>query len=220
MAEILSLMQEVQQVVRRCPEPTLVHAYLRAAREFCRETRWLRRNLEVETVEGTQQYALTPSTGEDALLEVIGLRAAKGEALETPFSTWPINPGDPTMWNPAIQDGYPKEFAYLPEATVNVFPVPDRAYLLTFTVVCQPKIEFEGYPLAALPDDLVRKWDRVFSAGAIDYLMSIDGQPWSKPERDRRPYALKFRAGINDGRNDEQRAYNGGSAMTRIRRLF
>ncbi len=220
MAEILSLMQEVQQVVRRCPEPTLVHAYLRAARQFCRETRWLRRNLDIETVASTQQYVLAPSTGGDDVLEVIGVRAAKCESIDTPISSWPINPGDPTQWNPAIGEGYPVEFAYLPEAQVNVWPVPNKAYTMTFTVICQPKFALEDYPMTELPDDLVRKWDRVFAAGAIEYLLSIPGQPWSNLQASAQVYAARFRAGINDGRNDEQRAYNGGTTMQRIRRLF
>jgi len=221
MAEILRLMQEVQQVVRRCPEPTLVAAYVRAARQFCRETRWLRRNLEIPTVQGVNEYALAPTTGDDAQLEVIGIRAAIGQSTTDPVQTWPINPGDPTMWNPSIQEGYPVEYAYMPEARVAVWNVPDaRPYLMTSTVTVQPKLEYADYPMTYLPDDLVRKWDRVFSAGAIEYLMSIPGQPWSNLEAARKVYAPQFRAGINDGRNDEQRAYNAGSTMGRIRRLF
>jgi len=220
MAEILSLMQEVQQVVRRCPEPTLVAAYVRAARQFCRETRWLRRNLEITTEQGVDQYDLALTSGDDAQLEVIGVRAAICQSLSTPEKTWPMNPGDPTMWNPAIQQGYPIEFAYIPEGTVSVWNVPDEPYLMTYTVVCQPKLEYSGYPMSYLPDDLVRKWDRVFSAGALQYLLTLPAQPWSNPVLAAQMYAPQFRAGINDARNDEQRAYNGGTAMTRIRRLF
>lgn len=211
---VVDLLQDVAQVVRRCPNPTLVHAYVRAARQFCTESRWLRRELSLPTVAGTRQYELEPETP-DPLLEILGVRVVTAAATVPPLGTWPVNPGDPMGWNANVQDGRPRAYCYVPEAQIALFPAPDAVYTLTVTLECAPlKAATE------LPEDLLVKWDRAFADGATEYLLNLPGQPWSNPALARQKYGMAFRAAINNARGDVQRAYNTGTSMARIRRLF
>jgi hypothetical protein len=212
MAEIVTLLQNVAQVVRRAPEPTLVHAYLRAARKFCLESRWLRRELAVTTIAGDSLYDLVQSGQDDPLLEIINVRVITITNLAGERQR--IDPSDPVTWNPAVDDGQPQTWAYVPESQVALYPTPEAVYTLTVTAQCQPLRDAEE-----LPDDLLRKWDRALDDGALAYLLGLGGQAWTNPAGARQ-HAIAFQAAINNARADEQRGYNTGTVMARIRRLF
>lgn len=213
MAEIVTLLQRVAQQVRRCPEPTLIQAYRDAARQFCLESRWLRRTLDpISTDANVDRYDLVPGTA-DPMLEVISVRTIVATGGD-PLSSWRLGPSDPTAWNPSVQAGAPQTYAYVPESQIDVFPVPDGSYTLTATVCCQPLFD-----AVELPDDLLRKWDRQLAAGALAYLYEIPGQAWSNPQMGR-VNRITFQAAINNAKGDEQRAYNMGTSMARIPRLF
>lgn len=212
MAEIVDLLQNVAQKVRRCPEPTLVHAYREAARKFCLESRWLRRELTVVTAADEPQYDLVETGQDDPLLEIINVRVITIAGADG--NTRRINPSDPMGWDPGTDPGMPLTWCYVPEQEIQLFPTPDGVYTLTVTVEVQPLIDVE-----ALPDDLLRKWDRNLSDGALAYLYDIAGQPWSN-QRLADKSATKFQAAINNAKADQQRAYNTGTSMARIRRLF
>lgn len=217
MAEIVTLLPRVAQVVRRCPEPMLVQAYRDAARKFCVESRWLRRELAFDSVAGTDEYDIGVGTGdEDNLLEIIGIRAMTGATSVAPVQQWRLSPTDPTTWNPQVAstDGRPYTYTYMPESSVVFFPVPDAAYAFTVTLQVQPRTDVEE-----LPDDLLRKWDRSLADGALAYLLGVPGQAWSNPNA-AVLYARNFQAAINNAKADEQRSYNTGTSMARIRNLF
>lgn len=211
MATIVSGMQRVAQKIRRCPEPTLVKAIRDAAREFCRHTQWLRRELEIATEADVAQYDLITDTA-DAMLEIIGVRVVTIESAST-RKRW-INPSDPMSWNPGAEPGAPSTWTYVPESQVALWPTPDDVYTLTCTVICQPLDDTEE-----LPDDLLRKWDQTLSAGALAYLLSLPKEDWSNPNEGLVQRRM-FLAGINDARNDVSRGYNTGTVMVRIPRLF
>jgi hypothetical protein len=211
MAEIADLLQEVAQKARKCPTPTLVHAYRQAARKFCNQSKWLRRELEIATVAAEPQYDLVPDTG-DAMLEVIGVRVLT--VINPATENYRANPSDPMGWNPAMPPGAPQTWCYVPESEIAVFPTPDNVYTLVCTVECQPLVD-----AVELPDDLLRKWDQALSAGALAYLLNIHGQPWYDP-RMARENAIAFQAEISNAKANVARAYNTGTVMARIRRLF
>ena len=48
MALVINLIRDVAQKIRPCPRETMLNAYVRAARQFCGETRWYRANLDAE----------------------------------------------------------------------------------------------------------------------------------------------------------------------------
>jgi hypothetical protein len=212
MAEIVTLLQNVAQIVRRAPEPTLVHAYLRAARKFCLESRWLRRELTLTTISGDNLYDLVQSGLDDPLLEIVNIRVIT--ITDTDGSRRRIDPSDPVTWNPSISPGAPQTWAYVPESQVALYPTPNGAFTLTITAQCQPLLGVEE-----LPDDLLRKWDRALDDGALAYLLELPNQPWTSPALARQ-HAIAFQAAINNARADEQRGYNTGTVMARIRRLF
>lgn len=213
MAEILSLLQDAAQVARRCPNPTLSRAYLRAAQKFCTESRWLRRTVEVDTEGGLSLYTLDlPSA--DQVLEIIGTRLIRVTSSTAPLNTWTIRPSDPTTWCVNQARGKPRTYGYQPESQVELLPTPDDVYQLAVIAQCTPVRD-----AIELPDDLLTKWDRALTDGALAYLLNLPDQPWSNPNLARN-YAVAFQAAINNAKADEQRAYNTGTVMARIRRLF
>jgi hypothetical protein len=212
MAEIVDLLQNVAQKIRRAPEPTLVHAYREAARKFCVESHWLRRETPVLTEADVPQYDLVETGMDDPLLEIIGVRVIT--IAGTGMASRRINPSDPMGWDPSTEPGAPVTWCYIPEQLVNLFPTPDAVYTLTVTLEVQPLVDAES-----LPDDLLRKWDRALSQGALAYLYDLHGQPWYNPQLARKNELL-FQAAINNAKADVQRAYNTGTVMARIRRLF
>ncbi len=207
---VFDQLQDVAQVVRRCPNPTLVAAYVRAARKFCTETRWLRREVVGVTVAGTRQYSL----GSDDDLDIVGIRAMTG-ASSTPNQSWPLTPADPTGWNSNAQPGMPRQYCYVPEGQFAVHVPPDAAYTLTVTVEVAPK---KG--TTVLPEELLVKWDRGIADGATEYLLNLPQQPWSNPALAAQKYGRQMQAAINNARGEVQRAFNTGTSMARIPRRF
>lgn len=204
---VLDVIADVAQIVRKAPNTTLIGAYVRAARKFCRETRWFRSTLEGQTAANTRLYSL----GSDTHLEVLGLRAASAARQAGDRKAWPLVVSATSGWNPNKQAGRPQAYAYVPEAQLALDPVPDAVYNLTLTLVLQPKAG-----VTAIPEELLVKWDQVLQDGALAYLLGIPGQPWTNPaqaELQRR----RFQAGINNARADEQREFNAGSVMIRRR---
>jgi hypothetical protein len=212
MPAIIDQMQRVAQIVRRCPEPTLVTAYRDAARKFCLESRWLRREATLLLEPDARLYDIVEPSAADPLLEIIGIRvltiaSESGDARR-------INPSDPVTWNPAVSARAPTTWAYVPEGQVAFWPTPDAVYTTTITLQVQPLPDAEE-----VPDDLLRRWDRALADGAIAYLKSIGEQAWTD-ERGALMYERRFQAAINSARADEQRGYNTGTVMARIRRMF
>lgn len=206
---VLDVIADVAQIVRRAPNTTLIGAYVRAARKFCRESRWFRSTLIGQTVADTQLYSL----GTDPALEVLGLRAVSAAGLSGNVQSWPLNVQDPTSWNPNVQTRRPQAYAYVPEGQIALYPTPDQAYSLTMTLVLQPR---SG--ATEVPEELLVKWDQALQDGALAYLFGIPGQPWSDPVR-AQLHQRAFQAAINNAKADEQRAYNQGSVAAR-RRAF
>jgi hypothetical protein len=215
MAEIVTLLQNVAQVVRRAPEPTLVHAYLRAARKFCLESRWLRRTVVIGIDAGADSLALAfDDTGDTALLEIIGVRKIDAYTAAAVETTWPLTPAAPTDWRPNQGAAQPRRYAYQPEGDIVLPSITDAAYELRIVLQAQPQLGVEE-----LPDDLLRRWDRALDDGALAYLLGLGGQAWTNPVAARQ-HAIAFQAAINNARADEQRSYNTGTVMARMRRLF
>lgn len=209
--DIVDLLQDVQQVVRRCPQPTLVQAYIRAARQFCTQTRWLRREALFETVADEKLEPLLLDTG-DASLEIIGVRRIVMSTLETgSLNQWDILPSASTSWRLQDRPGRPMTYDYVPEGVVALHPTPDGAYGAVVVAQCTPI-----RTAVSLPDDLLTKWEYALADGATEYLLNIPGQPWSNPALAKAKYGTEFRAAINNAKADEQRSYNTGSVITNI----
>jgi hypothetical protein len=205
--QVMDVIADVAQIVRQAPNATLIGAYIRAARKFCRESRWYRATLAGATEAGTRVYSL----GSDPYLEVLGLRAAS--AAVATGDPWPLGVSNTTSWGADNTQSKPRRYAYVPEAQVALDPIPDAIYTLSLTLVLQPK---SG--VTSVPEELLVKWDQALQDGALGYLLDIAGMPWTDPmqaERHRRA----FQAAISNARADEQREFNAGSQFIR-RRAF
>lgn len=203
---VLDVIADVAQIARQAPNATLIGAYIRAARKFCRESRWLRATLTGACEAGTRTYSL----GSDTYLEVLGVKAVGAAKLDG-SQPWTLGVSDSTTWPQTTQRDKPRRYAYVPEAQLALDPIPDAAYPLTITLVLQPK---KG--ANQIPESLLVKWDQVLQDGALSYLLDIPGQAWTdavQAERRRRA----FQAGISNARADEQREFNAGSQFIRRR---
>ncbi len=84
----------IAQVARRCPTVTLRHAYMRAFREWCQNTQWLRTNVPGVTVVGKSRYAL----GDDPNLDIIGVFAVQATFTRFPLIASTLNVHGPSAW--------------------------------------------------------------------------------------------------------------------------
>ncbi len=205
--QVLERMRDVQQYVRRAPNGTLISAYIRAARKFCRETRWFRSTLVGQTVADTRLYSL----GSDTYMEVVGLRAVSAQQLDGSGQPWQLATSDPAGWYPGFRPSQPQRYAYIPEGQIAIDPLPDKAYTITMTLQLQPKAG-----VTSLPEGLLVKWDQALQDGALMYLLNIPDQPWTNPQQ-AELHRRAFQAAINNARADEQRAYNTGTVFIRKR---
>lgn len=205
--QVLDVMRDVAQKVRRAPNGTLISAYIRAARKLCRESRWLRREVDGQTVAGTRIYSL----GSDPYLEVVGIKAMSARMLTGNQQPWPLGPSDPGGWYPGFTPSQPRRYSYVPEGQFALDPLPDAVYDLTVTAQVQPKAG-----VTSLPEELLVKWDQALQEGALMYLLNIPDQAWTNPQQ-AELHRRAFQAAINNAKLDEQRNYNTGTQFIRRR---
>lgn len=207
MARVIDLLPDVAQIVRKAPDVTLIGAYVRAARKFCRESRWYRSQLTGATLADRPVYNL----GSDPLLEILGIKAVSCAPRTGNRRPYPLPTSDTGGWVAGQPTGRPRRCAYVPEAQLAINPTPDAVYDLTVTLVLQPKAG-----VVEIPDDLLVKWDQVLQAGALAYLLAIPDQPWTD-KTTAQIKAREFQAGINNARADEQRQHQAGTQFIRTR---
>jgi len=204
---VLDRIRDVAQYAKRCPNGTLVAAYIRAARELLTESRWYLSTLPGATVAGTQAYSL----GSDPYEEVIGIKAM---ALTMPNGQQrTMDVSDPTQWPMNPTNAQPRVYAYVPEGQFAVYPPPDAAYPLQVSIVLIPK---EG--VNSIDERLLVKWDRGIQAGALSYLLRMK-EPWQDVrEADRQD--LLFRAAINNAKAEAQKQFQAMSTRATPRQLI
>lgn len=211
MTVILDLVPEVAEVVRRCPNPVLVRAYRNAAREFCVQSRWLRKTTTLESIDAsTDTYGLTLiEAGNDVVGIVDDMR---GFEIGDKQKNWRLRPMD-MRGMPVVSSGRPVRYAYVPEGIVRFFPPPDRDYGIDARVCVMPSIDATG-----IDPSLVTKWKEVLEQGALSKVYAIGRQAWSNPllaEAARK----RFMAGIANAKGDEQRGYNTGPVRAHVRNI-
>ena len=206
---VFDQLASVASVVRRCPTPTLRRAYIKAMRDWCAETRWLRVEIPGVTVAGTVQYDL----GSDTYTEIIAIHAMTGADNSTSVpQVFPIFPGDSGGWNANVQSGRPRQYAYIPEAKFALWQTPDKVYSLTVTAVIQPKDE-----VAQIPSEPLKKYSSGFEAGALMHLLRIPGQPWTDATLASKVYEPIWNSCVSNGKAEAQRNFNSGSQRVKPR---
>jgi hypothetical protein len=194
----------IAQIVRKAPNITLRRAYVRAMREWCQQTQWLRMTVLGATMASIKDYSL----GTDANLDLIGIRAMSGVQNGT---TWGMSPTDSSQWNPNSTPAFPRQYCYVPEGNFALEPTPDQVYTLTISVIVTPK-----ETATQVPADPLVKYSNDIESGALAYLLNIPGQPWTDEAAAAR-YMREFTSGIANGKAEVQRSYNTGSQRVRPR---
>ena len=205
MVDVNDYLANVAQIVRKCPTVTLRHAYMRAFREWCQQTQWLKTNVPGATVANQSQYSL----GNDPDLDIVGIYAMQAALATTASaagpSIWYLPPSDSSNWNPNVQAEQPTRYCYIPEAQFALYPTPDQVYTLAVTVILAPNEAAVNVPLAPLV-----KYSNDIEAGALAYLYEIPGQSWTNvAQADKKQRA--FQSGISNGKAETQRNYNTGA---------
>lgn len=195
-------------VARKCPSTTLRRAYVKAMRDWCSETRWLRENITGATVAGQQLYSL----GDDPYREIIAIYAMSGtDNSGVVPQTFIIPASDSGSWAPEAQQNRPTRYAYVPEGQFALWQIPNRVYSLTVTVVLQPKDQ-----VAQIPAEPLRKYSSGIEAGALMHLLRLPSQPWTDLKMAEK-YETIWNACVSNGKAEAQRNFNSGSQRTRPR---
>lgn len=206
---VTQALPKIAQIARGCPTPTLIKAYVDAARDFCGQTRWLQDPLASFTTTANEpDYTLTPS---DDQTEIVGVKLIW--VTDQNDNQWRIDPSLQAEWNLNAGPNPPQTYAYVPESQIALYYTPDGVYNLAVTAQVQPI-----GTATTVPDELDRKWGRVIQAGTLAYLLDVPGQRWSNAAGAAQ-YQREFQAGINNAKADAQRGYNIGSVRAK-RRMF
>lgn len=211
LVDVNEYLANVAQMVRKCPTVTLRHAYMRAYRQWCQETQWLRDTIPGVTVANVSLYNL----GNDPNLDICGIYAMQGSITNGgAVQTFPLPPSDPGSWNPNfLGPNQPLRYAYMPEAQFALNPTPNTVYQLSITLILEPKEAAVNVPLSPLV-----KYSNTFEAGALAYLLALPGMPWSDP-KSALVWDARFNSGISNGKAEVQRNFNTGAQRVRPRQF-
>ena len=164
---------DVAAIIKAAPVPIVQQAYMRAAREFCSRSMWLRRNIAQANLTVNQpEY----NFGSDPNLEVIGISAV---AIQQQNTTWVnLRPTDQGMFDPNMKTDLPNWYSYLPEGMILYYPTPNFAYGTKLGLICQPSLSSQ-----VVPNDLLNKFNTYIEAGALEFLYSMSAEPWADEQK-------------------------------------
>lgn len=180
MASYTDLLPLVRRHVAGCPDFVILDALKYAAREFCRDSWFLRRAIFVEMVDGQSHYALTPNEfvvtpdeeSDRDSLEIIGVISVQIEGGQ------PLDPLSPDQV--CQRPGTPCHFITYPPATVELSPYPEAnaaGKKVRVWAAAQPTLASTW-----LSEDLAREFDHALANGAVSRITEVEGAAWSSPQ--------------------------------------
>ena len=190
----------IAQIVRRAPSIVLARAFVRAYRDFCNQTRWLKVNVTGATAAGTTQYDL----GTDPFVEIVGIAAV--QASDSANQKWNLTPSNSGMWDPNRGTDRPMAYTYVPNGQIALYATPNAVYNLLVSAIVQPKSE----TVAQIPSECLSKYSNEIEAGALAYLLMIPNEPWTNPQL-AQVWGAQFRSGIANAKADVARQHQSGS---------
>lgn len=167
MAAISTLFGLVRMHIRNCPTPALSDAILRAAREFCDETRYVRETIVLDGVADQDYYTLAPAVLTQC--EVCGVRAVEYDGV----------PLDSMVQESVSHDeGGTGDYIYEPPSDLRLFDPPrsDLSEGLSVRLILQPKEDATD-----IPDIALRRYRNTIANGAIYWLASMTEASWYNP---------------------------------------
>lgn len=172
--DIEDLYGEIRRQVRGCPEDTMRDGLIRAARTFCRETWFLRRQQLFNSVAGQASYPIVAPANE----ECINLKHAQIQDVAPGQSIYPLRFLYQTVVNPNIGLQRPYGITFTPYTLANLVPTPDQAYPITLELITQPITDS-----MSIPDELGVEWKQALGHGALEWLHRTDKtDPWFDPQ--------------------------------------
>lgn len=166
MASIDVLLPLVRRHVQKCPDFTIKFALNHVARQFCDDTYYLKRTIELPIVIGTGYYDLTLSAYPEE--EIIAVKNAE-------FQKKPL--GFVASERVPVETGFPpRSLIFYPPATIELVPTPDESTTDTISIETVSKPILDS---AVIPDELIRKYDRCLANGAISYLYTMPNEGWT-----------------------------------------
>ena len=180
---------DVAAIIKDAPVPIVQQAYMRAAREFCSRSMYLKRSIPQATLIANQaEY----NFGVDPNLEVIGIDAAQIQQQNT---TWVnLRPTSQDTYDPNMKTDLPNWYSYLPEGMIVYYPTPNYAYGTRVSLICQPSLAAQ-----VIPNDLLNKFNTYIEYGALEFLYSMAGEDWGD-EGKMLGNRMKFWEGIGQAR--------------------
>lgn len=163
----------VQPYVPGCPEIVIESHLQEAAAEFCEVSQIWRYDIEPDfTSKNTPDYDIDVPT--NAILENILFLNLNGLPLKRVTDRHYMPRQDEKG---ATVTGTPMYFTNLGDASIRMFPTPDKKYTFTGKGVLKPKLTATG-----VEDFIFESHGRCISYGAIARITSIPGKEWSNPE--------------------------------------
>ncbi len=202
---VMDLLADVAQACRQAPTPTLISAYVRAARRFCAKTRWLVVSIPGQTTAGEPRYSL----GSDPYAEIFGIAGIT--LYESPTQYAALDESDSKEWNPTAPPGLPTVYQYLPEAQVALHVTPDAAYNMTIGACVTPKRGANS-----IDSTLATKWEYVLQHGALAYLLALPSVAWTDPQL-AQVHEARFLEGCHDAANAASLGFDPGAQPLRVR---
>jgi hypothetical protein len=191
---------DVAALIKEAPVPIVQQAYMRAAREFCARSMYLRRQIAQATLTVNQpEY----NFGSDTNLEVIGVAAAEIQQQNT---TWVnLRPTDQAYYDPNMKTDIPNWYSYLPEGMIVFYPTPNYAYGAKVSLICQPSLASQ-----VIPNDLLNKFNTYIEAGALEFLYSMENESWGNGQKSME-WRGKFWEGIGLARTWKDKGFQQAS---------
>jgi hypothetical protein len=200
MVDVNDQLANIAQIVRRAPSIVLARAFVRAYRDFCNQTRWLKVNVAGATVSGQAQYDL----GTETHTQIIGVAAIR--ATDSRGQNWNLQVSNSSQWDPNRGIDRPMAYAYVPDGQIALYATPNGVYDLLVSAIVQPKSE----TVSQVPAECLSKYSNEIEAGALAYLLMIPNEPWTNPQV-AQVWGAQFRSGIANAKADVARQHQSGS---------
>lgn len=180
-------LDHVQPHVPDCPSPMILLAVRQACIEFCRQSRYLRANLDAfNTVVGDDEYELAPPT-DTVVSSVLNVRcgdrlidAARQEDLDAEANYW------------RDLEGQPSRYLQPDEATIILNPIPQEIMVVRILAALCPSQASGG-----VDGGIFERFLDQISSGALARLMAMPGVAWSNPDL-AGYHAQNFNSGMAD----------------------
>lgn len=168
----MNLVDFVDDIVVEVPavlEPTALSHLIRAARQFCRDSRIWQREFSIYTVKGVDGYSVSPADS-GTVLDVEWL-ALEGRYLDGRHSTALVGNSDPEA-----SRGRPETYHLFEGDRIVFTPIPDGSHIVTGV---QSLIPPRGSD--EIPDWMADQWGEALVALTSANLMTMPNKDWTDP---------------------------------------